>query len=208
MDPHPDWSDLRDLYLGKRLTTIEIAKIKGCPRTTLRYWLKKLEIPLRHHSEARKLSIQRGRAFPMRADKNPAWKGGKVKNSNGYIQIKLQPTDLFYSMTDHHGYISEHRLIMAKHLGRCLKSFEVVHHKNGIKDDNRLENLQLSTQVTHSKAHSKGYRDGYKQGYIDGQTAIFHPLKLQNEELLRQIKLVRWQLKEKEESKWQNQDVG
>lgn len=84
---------------------------------------------------------------------------GQVKASEGYTQVWLAPDDFFYSMAMRKGYVLEHRLVMAKSLGRCLHSWELVHHK-GTKypigsienrSDNRIENLQLIGNDRHNQ---------------------------------------------------------
>lgn len=106
-----------------------------------------------------------------------------------YIYIRACMVEEFYhpmAKKDSMGrkeLILEHRLVMAKHLGRCLQAFEKVHHKNGIKDDNRIENLELTTQSSHIIEHNKGYKDGYNQGYYDGKDARIKQLGAKIDEL-------------------------
>lgn len=83
-------------------------------------------------------------------DKNPFWKNGIYRDISGYIFIWISSNDPFYSMhVQGKNYILEHRLIMAHYLNRCLEPWEIIHHKNGIKDDNRLENLELLSRKSH-----------------------------------------------------------
>lgn len=80
---------------------------------------------------------------------NPNWQGRGSHDGRGYIRIFLRPNDFFYPMATKQGYVTGHRLIMARHLGRCLHPWELVHHKNGIKDDNRMANLKMTSYEMH-----------------------------------------------------------
>jgi uncharacterized protein (DUF1330 family) len=86
----------------------------------------------------------------QKGSNNKGWKGGKTTR-HGYIVVKAYN----HPQRDANNYIREHRLVMEKFLGRYLKPEEIVHHINGIKDDNRIENLMLfANNVEHIKYHS------------------------------------------------------
>jgi hypothetical protein len=90
----------------------------------------------------------------MKAENNPSWKGGRIR-TRGYVYI-YSPDHPYPSLNG--TYVQEHRLVMEKHLRRFLTKDEVVHHINGIKDDNRIENLQLFK--TDSEHHIQEWKNG------------------------------------------------
>ena len=76
-------------------------------------------------------------------EKHPNWKGGRYLTDRGYVMVLIGKGQ----------YVREHRLVMESHLRRRLEKHEQVHHKNGNKQDNRIENLELHTAGSHTKHH-------------------------------------------------------
>lgn len=89
------------------------------------------------------------------------WNGGRHKTVNGYIVVR-QP-DHPNSMKS--GYVLEHVLLISEAIGRPLEKGEVSHHVNGIKDDNRLENLRLMSKTAHDRLH-KPEREAAQWGHV------------------------------------------
>lgn len=115
-----------DLY-ASGVNVREVARQLGTSRAAVKWRLKKAGIAIRQ-----KVRVDRAGA------KNPQWRGGK-SNARGYIRVNVGPSK----------HAMEHRLVMARVLGRDLVAGEIVHHLNGVRDDNRPENLTVTTLKNH-----------------------------------------------------------
>ncbi len=87
-----------------------------------------------------------------------SWRGGRVMKA-GYVQVRIERSHPFYqAMATANGYVAEHRLVMAESLGRALEKTEVVHHRDGDKLNNKLENLELYVSF---QEHGKSFKNAY-----------------------------------------------
>lgn len=118
-------SDSKKYWVVKRFCSIQ------CSGTTYKLGVKRTEEEKKHLSV-----INSGK-------NNHFWKDGRSLSTQGYIEI-WTPS----------GRALEHRHVMENHLGRKLTTKEHVHHLNGDKTDNRIENLRLIGIREHGHIHS------------------------------------------------------
>lgn len=136
-----DTEHIKGLYLTENWSLARIAKSFHCKSKNIRDCLLSMGVQLRV-------------AFEL------VTKSEKKRVS--YRDVLLPPDNPYSAMANHGGFIKEHRLVMAQSLGRCLESWEIVHHKNGDKRDNRLENLELIRRDVEHQAATLAQNEMWK----------------------------------------------
>lgn len=85
----------------------------------------------------------------QRGANHPYWRGGLLNNGKYLVQYAPE-----HPQAQSKGYVPQHRLVVEAAIGRYLEPGEDVHHRNGNKTDNRIENLVVLTHGEHSSLHN------------------------------------------------------
>lgn len=128
---------IENLYQNKECSTREIAVLLKCSRGTVKKSMKFWGIPTRNLTESRKIGVR----------KNVKRKGYsyRIKTPAGYIEIRKPE----HPRGKNRKYVAEHILVWEQFNHTYLPSNYIIHHINGIKDDNRIENLLALPKEKH-----------------------------------------------------------
>jgi len=129
--------------------------VKNYRKDTARFCSRSCSAKYRYHHDK---SLRDNLSHQYHGKDHPMWRGGKTRNTQGYILIHSPE----HPFCDKRGYVREHRLVMEKELGRYLKQSEVVHHLNGKRDHNKIENLKLMKKKDHDRIGPNIFLEGKK----------------------------------------------
>lgn len=129
------------------LSFADIAKKLGCATMTVKRTFVRHGIRARTLSESQRNKTAQGKCV---AENNANWKGGKIVNSKGYVELYMPG----HRLATKRKYVLEHRLVWEESNNKRLPKGWEVHHLNGMRDDNRPENLAAMTKAAHSRLHN------------------------------------------------------
>lgn len=154
---------------GKEFNTRKDSKVKFCSRKC--YWKSLVKDRTKVCPICGKTFNKKGAdmfcsnkclGISKRGEHHPNWKGGKTTDENGYVSVWTEESNKGINR------VKEHRLVMEKHLGRKLRSDEIVHHKDHNPSNNDISNLEIMTRAEHSRLHAYEKWERQKRKGIKG----------------------------------------
>jgi hypothetical protein len=159
-----EWASLNCAVCGKAFQVtaawVRNGRRKYCSKTChgLAHRGKQPRLGIKHTDKSR--ALMSANIPDHKMENSSQWKGGRSLNSTGYIMIMVDilPEDMRILArqmvrSPKQRYILEHRIVAASAIGRPLEKSEVVHHRNGIKNDNSPTNLEVGQRSAHSIHH-------------------------------------------------------
>ena len=134
---------LHAMYHDEKLSMHQMAERLNVTYGAIYYQMRKHGVSTRSHDDA---LITLGKSGRYTGERNPRWTGGRHISTQGYVLVRMPD----HPKACNRGYVREHVLVWERHHKTSLPKGWHVHHKNGVKTDNRPENLEAMTHQKHS----------------------------------------------------------